>query len=114
MGDKLLKAVAERFTNLLRKSDTIARVGGDEFAIVLPELEHIDHATRIADKLIGAFRQQFMVNGRRVIITISAGVAVYPGDGKNIETLLNCADKLMYSVRSQGSNTYKMSQQTPA
>jgi len=114
MGDKFLKAAAERFTSLLRKSDTVARVGGDEFALVLPELEHIDHAAGIADKLIGAFRQQFMVNGRRVIITISAGVAVYPGDGKNIETLLNCADKLMYNVRSQGSNTYKMSQQVPA
>ena len=51
-----------------------------------------------------------MVNGRRVIVTISAGVAVYPTDGKDPETLLNCADKLMYSVRSQGSNSYKTSQ----
>jgi len=112
MGDNLLKAVAERFTSLLRKSDTVARVGGDEFAIVLPDLDHIDHVVRIADKLIEAFRQQFMINGRRVIVTISAGVAVYPGDGKDTETLLNCADRLMYNVRSQGSNSYNMSQMT--
>ncbi len=110
LGDKLLKAVAERFIGLLRKSDTIARVGGDEFAMVLPELEHMEDVIKIADKLVDAFRQQFMVNGRRVIITISAGVAVYPADGKDPETLLNCADKLMYNVRSQGSNSYKMSQ----
>ena len=112
MGDNLLKAVAERFTGLLRKSDTVARVGGDEFAMVLPDLEHLDHVIRIADKLVDAFRQQFMVNGRRVIVTISAGVAVYPGDGKDTETLLNCADKLMYNVRSHGSDSYKMSQMT--
>ncbi|MCX6002134.1 MAG: diguanylate cyclase [Chloroflexi bacterium] len=110
LGNKLLKAVAERFTGLLRKSDTIARVGGDEFAMVLPELEHMEDVIKIADKLVDAFRQQFMVNGRRVIVTISAGVAVYPADGKDPETLLNCADKLMYNVRSQGSNSYKMSQ----
>jgi len=112
MGDYLLKAVAERFTGLLRKSDTVARVGGDEFAMVLPDLEHIDHVVRIADKLVDAFRQQFMINGRRVIVTISAGVAVYPDNGKDTETLLNCADKLMYDVRSHGSNSYKMSQMT--
>jgi diguanylate cyclase (GGDEF)-like protein/PAS domain S-box-containing protein len=112
MGDKLLKAIAERFTGLLRKSDTVARVGGDEFALVLPELEHTDHVIGIADKLVDAFRQQFMVSGRRVIVTISAGVAIYPDDGKDIETLLNCADKLMYNVRSHGSNSYKMSQKT--
>lgn len=110
IGNKTLKAVAERFTSLLRKSDTVARVGGDEFALVLPDIEHVDNAALIADKLVKAFRQQFLVNGRRVIVTISAGVAVYPDDGKDTETLLNCADKLMYEVRSHGNNSYKISQ----
>ena len=54
LGKKLLKAVAERFTGLLRKSDTIARVGGDEFAMVLPELEHMEDVIKIADKLVDA------------------------------------------------------------
>ena len=114
VGDKLLKAVAERFTSLLRKSDTVARVGGDEFAMVLPDIEHADHAASIAEKIVDAFRHQFIVNGRMIIVTISAGVAIYPDNGKDVETLLNCADKLMYNVRSHGSNSYKISQITPA
>ena len=109
VGDKLLKAFAERLAKSLRKSDTVARVGGHEFALALPDIDHVDHITIIAEKLVEAFRHQFIINGRRVIVTISIGVSVYPDDGKDIETLLNSADKSLYFVRANGCNNYQMS-----
>jgi len=109
VGDKLLKAFAERLAKLLRQSDTVARVGGDEFALVLPDIDNVDHIAIIAEKLVEAFRHQFIISGRRIIVTISIGVSVYPDDGKNIEILLNSADKSMYFVRANGCNHYQMS-----
>lgn len=109
IGDRALKAVATRFASIVRKSDTIARVGGDEFALVLPDIDNVDAAVKIASKLVDAFRQQFIINGRQLIVTISAGVALYPDDGRDIEDLMNCADRLMYKVRAEGCNNFKLS-----
>jgi len=109
VGDNLLKAAAERMTALLRKSDTVARAGGDEFAIVIPEVDDIGSVEKVSHKIVEAFRHHFLVNGHKILVTISIGTAVFPEDGRDIDTLINCADKCMYYVRSNGCNNYKIS-----
>jgi len=109
VGDNLLKAAADRMTGLLRKSDTVARVGGDEFAAVIPEIDDTGSVDKVSHKIVDAFRHHFLVNGHKILITVSVGVAVFPEDGRDIDTLINCADKSMYYVRSTGCNNYKIS-----
>jgi diguanylate cyclase (GGDEF)-like protein/PAS domain S-box-containing protein len=109
VGDHLLKAAADRMTGLLRKSDTVARVGGDEFAMVIPEIDDLSNVDKVSHKIVDAFRHHFMVNGHKILVTISIGVAVFPEDGRDLDTLVNSADKSMYYVRSNGCNNYKIS-----
>ena len=109
VGDNLLKAAADRMTALLRKSDTVARVGGDEFAMVIPEIDDISSVDKVNHKMVDAFRHHFMVNGHKILVTVSIGTSVFPEDGRDIDTLINCADKCMYYVRSNGCNNYKIS-----
>ena len=109
VGDNLLKAAADRMTALLRKSDTVARVGGDEFAMVIPEIDDISSVDKVNYKMVDAFRHHFMVNGHKILVTVSIGTSVFPEDGRDIDTLINCADKCMYYVRSNGCNNYKIS-----
>jgi len=109
VGDHLLKAVADRITGLLRKSDTVARVGGDEFAMVIPEINDMSDVDKVSHKMVDAFRHPFMINGHKILVTVSIGIAVFPEDGRNLDTLVNSADKCMYYVRSNGCNNYKIS-----
>jgi len=109
VGDNLLKAAADRMTGLLRKSDTVARVGGDEFAVVIPEIDDVGSVDKVSHKIVDAFRHHFLVNGHKILVTVSIGIAVFPEDGRDIDTLINCADKSMYYVRSTGCNNYKIS-----
>jgi diguanylate cyclase (GGDEF)-like protein/PAS domain S-box-containing protein len=109
MGDHLLKAAADRMTGLLRKSDTVARVGGDEFGMVIPEIDDMSSVDKVSHKIVDAFRHHFLVNGHKILVTVSIGIAVFPEDGRDIDTLINCADKCMYYVRSNGCNNYKIS-----
>lgn len=106
-GDLLLKATAQRLTGILRKSDTVARMGGDEFLLILPEMAKEDYADIVAGKILRAFSEPFMLNAHPISVTTSIGIAIYPDDGKDIETLLKMADIAMYKAKKAGRNKYR-------
>jgi diguanylate cyclase (GGDEF)-like protein/PAS domain S-box-containing protein len=106
MGDLLLAAVAERLRAALRQSDAIARFGGDEFAILLTSLPDTEAAVALARKLLDALARPFVLRGQKIEIGASIGIAIYPTDGEDPETLLMNADKAMYQAKYRGGNNY--------
>ena len=102
MGDKLLQIVGERLTNLLRKSDTAARMGGDEFMLILPEVAQAKDVAEIAAKILEAIRTPMAFNEHEIHITTSVGIALYPDDGEDVDTLMKNADIAMYHAKDQG------------
>jgi diguanylate cyclase (GGDEF)-like protein/PAS domain S-box-containing protein len=107
VGDKLLKAVGRRLKVTMRKSDTVARIGGDEFVVLLPQIPNADEVAKFAQRILQAFREPFVFNGYRPNITTSIGIAVYPKDGRDIENLLKNADTAMYWAKEQGRDIYR-------
>jgi diguanylate cyclase (GGDEF)-like protein/PAS domain S-box-containing protein len=105
-GDKLLKAVAGRLEDALRKSDTIARMGGDEFIIIVPEMDKTADVTVVVNKIITLFHTPFECNGIKLPSSTSIGVAMYPEDGDNGELLMRCADIAMYNAKAYGGNNF--------
>jgi diguanylate cyclase (GGDEF)-like protein/PAS domain S-box-containing protein len=108
VGDRLLKSVAERLAGLLRRSDTIARFGGDEFMVLLPEISGPGAADRVARRILRAFKQPFDLTDRKIPITASIGIASYPRDGADVESLTKNADIAMYTAKEGGRNTFKL------
>jgi diguanylate cyclase (GGDEF)-like protein len=107
-GDLLLKAVAERLTRCVREGDTVARLGGDEFVLILDDLAQPGDILLVAQKILGALSSPFNLEGRELFITTSIGIALYPDDGKDYETLLKNADTAMYRAKEQGKNNYQL------
>ena len=105
IGDLLLQAVGQRFTDTLRKSDTVARMGGDEF-FILAAISDDSYAGKIARKILKAFHEPFDLDGNTISITLSIGVALYPKDGKDAITLEKKADAAMYHAKESGRNRY--------
>jgi diguanylate cyclase (GGDEF)-like protein len=103
-GDELLQQVSLRLKDCLRRGDTLARQGGDEFTIVLPELRDRQDAKIIADKFLECLHKPFDLDGHEVHISASIGIAIYPGDGESIDELLRHADIAMYQVKALGKN----------
>lgn len=102
VGDELLKAAAARMANLLRESDTLARLGGDEFVVLLTEVADGKAAAEVAAKIVDALSQPFTVEGSRLEISASIGLAVYPVHGGDPGALLRAADEAMYRVKAAG------------
>ena len=112
LGDRLLKSVAERLTGLVREGDTVARVGGDEFTLLLPEVERAEEVAEVAERVLDALRQPWVLNGHEFRITASIGIAMFPNDGEDADALLRNADTAMYRAKDQGKDNYKL--YTPA
>jgi diguanylate cyclase (GGDEF)-like protein len=107
MGDHLLKGVAERIRATVREEDTVARFGGDEFALLIHILGRAEHAGKIARKILDALAAPFTLGTREIFITGSVGIAVYPNDGVDAEALIRNADTAMYRAKHQGGDAYQ-------
>ena len=103
-GDELLKAVASRLHKLVRKSDTVARMGGDEFIIMAQNLGRADKIERIAEKIFEVFKKPFLLNNQEVYMTASIGISLFPADGESGEMLIKNADLAMYDAKEKGKN----------
>jgi diguanylate cyclase (GGDEF)-like protein/PAS domain S-box-containing protein len=105
LGDQVLQQVARRLEGCLRRSDCLARMGGDEFTVLLAELADSRDALRVAGKLLAAFEEPFQVEGRELFLTGSIGISLYPRDGKDAVTLQRKADTAMYRAKNHGKNS---------
>lgn len=107
VGDQVLQGVAKRFSKLLRKTDTICRLGGDEFIILLPRLaQPRENALDVARKILSSLSEPFLIGGNQIHLTTSIGIALYPDDGEEGEILIKNADKAMYLAKKEGPNNY--------
>ncbi|HSA71615.1 MAG TPA: EAL domain-containing protein [Burkholderiales bacterium] len=107
VGDALLKEVAARLVRQLREGDTICRIGGDEFVIVLPEVKRSSDVAQVAQKVIEQLSRPVIVDERELLVTCSIGIAVYPDDGRDAETLIRNADAAMYHAKELGRANYQ-------
>jgi len=105
-GDSVLRATAERITSEIRETDTVARIGGDEFVIILSSLPESNIANRIAASLVGAIAVPLNIDGIEVAISASIGISLYPENGVTAEELIRSADQAMYGIKRQGKNSF--------
>ncbi|PKN16320.1 MAG: hypothetical protein CVU66_01355 [Deltaproteobacteria bacterium HGW-Deltaproteobacteria-23] len=106
-GDALLNEVARRLVDILRKSDTVSRMGGDEFVLLLPTIANSESSSLIAGKIVRAFRKPFFCDGHTLQVTTSIGIANFPEDGEDAETILKNADIALYRVKESGRNNFQ-------
>ncbi len=106
-GDALLKEVAVRLQSAVRTGDTVARISGDEFAVVLADLARPEDAALVAQKVIDRLAAAVEIHGKEVFVTASVGIAAFPGDGADAEALIGAADAAMYRAKQAGRNAYQ-------
>jgi len=106
-GDKLLRAVAERLSTQIRESDILARLGGDEFVLVPASVNNQKNAGIAARRILSLFAEPFLIGGRQIYANASIGIALYPDNGLDTDTLLKCADTAMYQTKSEGRSQYR-------
>jgi diguanylate cyclase (GGDEF)-like protein/PAS domain S-box-containing protein len=105
-GDQLLKEFGNRLSNIVRKTDTVSRMGGDEFVLLLTEVTDTENISSSALKILEHIRKPFMLNKQEVRVTTSIGISDYPTDGEDIEMLIKYADAAMYQAKNKGRNKY--------
>lgn len=108
-GDKLLVAVAERLGQTVRRSDVVSRLSGDEFAILITGTDQVDQLEALANKLIAAINQPFMIEAQSIEMRMSVGISLFPSEGVSAEDLLGQADSAMYQAKQAGGNTCRFS-----
>jgi|SaaInlLV_10m_DNA_4_1040232.scaffolds.fasta_scaffold00441_2 diguanylate cyclase (GGDEF)-like protein/PAS domain S-box-containing protein len=106
VGDNLLIKTADRLSSVIRSGDTVGRLGGDEFIVLLSGLDEASDAQSIAENLLAKFKEPFCIDKRELMITASIGISIFPGDGKDASELLRNADSAMYYSKELGRNAY--------
>jgi diguanylate cyclase (GGDEF)-like protein len=107
VGDSVLKVVAHRLENIIREEDTLARLSGDEFTIIMEELTHPEDASLLAEKILKSLAEVIIIDEHRLYISGSIGISLYPEDSKNAHSLLKYADTAMYKAKEEGRNNFQ-------
>jgi diguanylate cyclase (GGDEF)-like protein/PAS domain S-box-containing protein len=107
VGDQLLISVAERLQACVRASDTVCRQGGDEFVVLLTQIEHAQDAAQVAGKMLSALTVPHLIGAHELHVSISIGISVYPTDGDSVDSIMKNADTAMYHAKSSGRNNYQ-------
>jgi len=108
IGDRLLKIAGERLVSCVREGDTVARLGGDEFVLLITEQDRDDSVYRIVQRVMAEISQPFVIDQREFKVTCSVGIANFPRDGEDADTLLRNADTAMYRAKDLGRNTFQL------
>lgn len=106
-GDELLQIVAQRIKETVRDSDTVSRLGGDEFTVIIPDIEHEEQVSGVAQKIIAVLGETMSLRGQAVHIGASIGIAIFPNDGENIDQLNQHADMALYKAKDEGRNNFQ-------
>jgi len=107
-GDELLQQVAERLSACVRLGDTVARLAGDEFTLLLPGIHYVEDVSKVSQKLSESMRRPFRLRGQDVHVSASGGISIYPDDGQDAESMLTNADVAMYRAKQQGRDNFQM------
>ena len=107
IGDMLLREIGERLQQCVREEDTVARIGGDEFLVVLPNIDHGPQAVQVAEKILAATARPFTLQENQIHTTISIGISVFPDDGNTPHELIRHADSALYQAKSHGRDNYQ-------
>ncbi len=111
-GDEALKEAANRLKSCLRHSDTIGRIGGDEFAVIIPDIKNQNDAELVAQKIVKTICSPMLINNEQIELGASIGISIYPQDGDNPDTLMTKADSAMYNVKKNiGGNNLSFCKQ---
>lgn len=107
VGDLLLLEIAERLKTCVRESDTVARLAGDEFTIILPQITRSEDAAIVADNIINQIIKEYDLGGNKIRVTCSVGISIFPNDGVTCDEIIHAADQAMYNVKKEGRNQFK-------
>ena len=107
MGDRLLITIAERLSNSLRASDTVSRLGGDEFTVILRAIPNVQTAAKVAKKILSSINKPILLDGDTIQVSASIGISIYPDNSQDNETLMEQADAAMYRAKHLGKNRYE-------